>query len=425
MAMTEFEPLIEMRHCVELTVNPRNARTHPRSQIEQLAASIREFGFTNPLLIDDQGMILTGHARFQAAKLIGLSRIPTITLSHMSPVQRRAYAIADNKLALSSGWDREILAQELTELGNLDFDLPTIGFSVTEVDMLIDEQIEADPDTHEQPGDAVPSLPVAPQTRLGDIWELGRHRLICGDARKDDTIEALCAGESIDLIFTDPPYNVPIQGHVSGRGKVRHREFAMASGEMTPSQFRQFLQASFQPAVRRCRDGAIAFICMDWRHIDELLVAGSKVFDELKNVCVWNKKNAGMGTFYRSKHELIFVFKVGTAQHVNNFGLGDGGRYRTNVWDYAGPASITREGQRMLEMHPTVKPVALIADAIRDCSRRGDVVADMFAGSGSTLIAAQKCGRSARLCEIDPHYCDVIIQRFEDFTGKQANRVRV
>jgi DNA modification methylase len=422
--MTEFEPLIEMRNCSELRQNPRNARTHPESQIEQLAKSIREFGFTNPLLLDDQGMILTGHARFEAAKRVGLVRVPTITLSHMSPVQRRAYAIADNKLALSSGWDREILAQELAALGELDFDLPTIGFSVTEADMLIDEQVEADPETVDRAEDLVPPLPKTTATKLGDMWELGRHRLICGDARKDSTIEQLCAGESIDLIFTDPPYNVPIQGHVSGKGRTRHREFAMASGEMSRPQYIRFLKDSFHPIVSRCRDGAIAFICMDWRHIDQLLAAGTKVFSELKNVCVWNKKNAGMGTFYRSKHELVFVFKAGTAPHINNFGLGDGGRYRTNVWDYAGPASLSREGQRMLEMHPTVKPVALIADAIRDCSRRGDVVADMFAGSGSTLIAAQKCGRRALVSEIDPHFCDVIVRRFEDLTGKRARRIR-
>ena len=226
--------------------------------------------------------------------------------------------------------------------------------------------------------------------------------------------------EEVDLVFTDPPYNVKIDGNVCGLGSVKHREFAFASGEMSESQFTAFLTDTLRNTASVMRDGAIAFVCMDWRHMGELLAAGSTVFTELKNLVVWNKTNGGMGAFYRSKHELIFVFKQGTAEHTNSFGLGETGRYRTNVWDYAGISSISGSRSEELAMHPTVKPVALIADAIRDCSRRGEVVLDCFGGSGSTLIAAERTGRSARIIEIDPLYCDTIVKRWEKLTGKRA-----
>jgi DNA modification methylase len=223
------------------------------------------------------------------------------------------------------------------------------------------------------------------------------------------------------MIFTDPPYNVRIDGHVCGSGSIRHREFAMASGEMSAADFTDFLTKTLGEGAGRCRDGAISFVSMDWRHMTELLQAGRSAFSELKNLCVWNKTNGGMGSFYRSKHELIFVFKVGTAPHVNNFGLGDTGRYRTNVWDYPGVNSQSASRAGDLEMHPTVKPVALIADAIRDCSKRGGIILDMFGGSGTTLIAAERCGRTARMIEYDPGYCDTIIARYEQRTGKHAH----
>jgi DNA modification methylase len=226
--------------------------------------------------------------------------------------------------------------------------------------------------------------------------------------------------ETADLIFTDPPYNVPIDGHVGGLGSIRHREFAFAAGEMSREQFTDFLQRTLGNAAGAAKDGAIAFVCMDWRHMRELLDAGEAVFSELKNLCVWNKRNGGMGSFYRSKHELVFVFKAGTAPHTNSFGLGETGRYRTNVWDYAGISSLGAKRMEELAMHPTVKPVALVADAIRDCSRRGETVLDVFGGSGSTLIAAETCGRMARLLEYDPTYCDTIIKRWETYTGKRA-----
>ena len=397
-----------------------NARTHSKKQIKQIADSIRRFGFTNPVLVSDSGEIIAGHGRVEAAKLLGMATVPTLALSHLSEAERRAYILADNKLALNAGWDREILAIELQGLIDLEFDVELTGFSLAEVDLVLDEACDSDPAGHDAPEDAVPAVTGPAVTRCGDLWKLGRHKLVCGDARTPSDYAALLGSERADLVFTDPPYNVAINGHVSGLGKVRHREFAFASGEMSQTQFTAFLIESLSASAAVMCDGAIAFVCMDWRHMGELLEAGRTAFTELKNLVVWNKTNGGMGSFYRSKHELIFVFKTGTAEHTNSFGLGETGRYRTNVWDYAGISSISASRDTELAMHPTVKPVAMIADAIRDCSKRGQIVLDAFGGSGSTLIAADKTGRIARLIEYDPLYCDTIVRRWETLTGKRA-----
>lgn len=422
--MTKPNIGIEMRSIGDLRPQVNNARTHSAEQVDQIAASIVEFGFNVPILLDEDNRIVAGHGRFLAAKSLGLDDVPTIRLTHLSPVQLRAYMIADNKLAMNAGWDNELLATELAELGALDFDVPVLGFTEAELDVILSAADEASPDTSEGTENEIPPMPTSPITRPGDVWHLGRHRLICGDAREPSVLRRLLGQDVADLIFTDPPYNVPIDGHVCGSGRIRHREFSMGVGEMSSDQFTDFLTSSLAPGAACCRDGAVAFVCMDWRHMGELLAAGKKVFSELKNVCVWNKKNGGMGTFYRSKHEMVFVFKVGTVPHTNNFGLGDKGRYRSNVWDYAGITSGGADRLKELAMHPTVKPIALIEDALRDCSNRGSIVLDVFGGSGSTLIAAQKCGRSARLVEIDPHYCDVTVKRFGEFTGKIPKRVR-
>jgi DNA modification methylase len=317
-------------------------------------------------------------------------------------------------------WMRQPTEAELQALIDLDFDVTLTGFSLAEVDFTLDAARERDPEAPPGVEDEIPAIQAEAVTRMGDVWVLGRHRLICGDARDPRDYARLLGDERVDLVFTDPPYNVPIDGHVCGSGRIRHREFAMGVGEMSQDAFTGFLTDALKPMAERCRDGAIAFVCMDWRHMTELLNAGSQVFTELKNLCVWNKTNGGMGTFYRSKHELVFVYKVGTAAHTNTFGLGDSGRYRTNVWDYAGISSMGSNRAEQLAMHPTVKPTAMVADAIRDCSMRGDIVLDGFGGSGTTLIAAETCGRAARLIEFDPHYCDVIIRRFERLSGKQA-----
>ncbi|MEM5474279.1 DNA methyltransferase [Hoeflea sp. AS60] len=397
-----------------------NARTHSKKQVRQIAESIRRFGFCNPVLIADDNTIIAGHGRVEAAKLIGMMEVPVRKLSHLSRDEVRAYILADNKLAENAGWDRDLLAIEMQGLMELEFDIEGLGFSTIEIDLTIggEQTASSKPDNvldQIEPGGSGPGV-----TRAGDLWHLGPHRLLCGDARSTEDVARLCDGKPATLLFTDPPYNVPIDGHVSGLGRIKHREFALASGEMDESSFTAFLKESLGAASSQLKDGAIAYVCMDWRHMREVLDAGYAVFDELKNLCVWNKTNGGMGSFYRSKHELVFVFKKGDAPHINNFGLGDTGRYRTNVWDYPGISSLGANRDEELAMHPTVKPVALIADAIRDCSKRGDVVLDVFGGSGSTLIAADQCGRVARLIEIDPLYCDTIIRRFERVTGEPA-----
>ena len=401
----------------------RNARTHSKKQVRQIARSIERFGFTNPVLVSDAGEIVAGHGRVEAAKVLGMTQVPTIALSHLSEAERRAYVLADNKLALNAGWDREMLAIELQGLVDLDFDVELTGFSLAEIDFTLDEARERSPATLDTKDDAIVERDGPAVSRTGDLWLLGSHRLLCGDAREKDDFAKLMGGETADLVFTDPPYNVKIDGHVCGSGSVKHREFAVASGEMDRSAFVAFLTETLGNMARVMRDGAIAFVCMDWRHMGELLEAGDASFDEMKNLVVWNKTNGGMGTFYRSKHELIFVYKKGDAPHTNSFGLGEDGRYRTNVWDHAGISSVGASRNEELAMHPTVKPVALVADAIRDCSRRGELVLDAFGGSGSTLIAAEKTGRSARLIEYDPLYCDTIVRRWQTYTGKQAVHV--
>ena len=415
-------PKIEMIPLTRLTPYVNNARTHSRRQIQKIADSIGRFGFVNPVLIADDMTIIAGHGRIEAAKRLGLAQAPALRLSHLSEAERRAYVLADNRLAEEAGWDRDMLAIELEGLIEIDFDVEATGFELAEIDLAIDaardaraaaadmsDEADRQPLPHDGP----------PVTRTGDLWRLGPHRLLCGDARSETDMARLTEGEAVDLIFTDPPYNVRIEGNVSGLGAARHRDFAMASGEMDQAAFTAFLEETLGRARAAAKDGAIAFVCMDWRHMREMLDAGEAVFDELKNLCVWNKTNGGMGTFYRSKHELVFVWKIGTAPHVNSFGLGDTGRYRTNVWDYAGVNAPTAERREALAMHPTVKPVQMIADAIRDCSRRGETALDPFGGSGSTLIAAETCGRAARLMEIDPAYCDMILHRWSRFTGKR------
>lgn len=348
--------------------------------------------------------------------------MPTIRLDDLSDVERRAYVIADNRLAELAGWDREILRIELQGLAELDlgFDMEITGFDTTALDLLLDDDIDA---AAPDPADEIPPPEPGPAiTRPGDIWLMGDHRLLCGDARDSSDIERLMAGETARMVFTDPPYNVKIDGHVGGAGKTKHREFAIASGEMSRDAFTQFLTEVRGHMAGASCDGAIHFVCMDWRHMAELQAAGNAVYDELKNLIVWAKTNGGMGTFYRSQHELIFVFKKGRAAHINNFGLGETGRYRTNVWTYPGINSFRNGRDDELAMHPTVKPVALVADAIKDVSKRGDIVLDAFGGSGTTLIAAAKTGRKARLLELDPIYCDVICRRFQAYTGAPALR---
>jgi DNA modification methylase len=399
----------------DLRPNPDNARTHSRQQIEQIARSIDQFGFTNPVLIDGSNQVLAGHGRVEAAKLLGLEHVPTLRIEHLTDAEKRAYVIADNKLAEKAGWSDEILKIELQELINLDFDVELTGSSAGEIDVLLDGE-DAD---GEDADDALP--PVRPDcgavTRLGDCWRAGDHLLVCGDARDEATYRRLMSGERARYCITDSPYNVPIDGHATGLGRTHHREFAMASGEMTEAEFTDFLSTVFGRIRRYTRDGAICAAFMDWRHMQEMLVAGHQAFEELKNLCVWVKPSGGMGSFYRSRHELVFIWKCSKGKHVNNFELGQHGRSRTTVWEYGG---VGRGPTRQQDRHPTPKPVGMIADAIQDCSRRGDLILDPFCGGGTILLAAERTGRAARAIEIAPLYCDLAIRRWQMQTGESA-----
>lgn len=397
-----------------------NARIHSKKQIKQLTKSISEFGFTNPVLIDENLNILAGHGRVLAAEKLKMESVPCVKLAHMNRAQKQAYVLADNKLAINAGWDEELLAQELEALMALDvdFDVQLTGFSIAEVDIIIESVAVEEPDNPDD--DILPSPDESlPECFLGDLWQLGIHRLICGDALDTNVVSQLMEGAVAQMIFTDPPYNVKIDGNVCGKGDIKHKEFDMASGEMSSSEFTEFLRKAFENQIAYSCDGSIHFICMDWRHLTEILSAGG-IYTELKNLITWVKDNGGMGTFYRSRHELILAFKNGTAPHINTFELGQYGRYRTNVWEYKGMNSRSADRLKELKMHPTVKPVQMIADAIKDVSARGGIVLDLFGGSGSTLIAAHKTGRRAYLAELDPQYCGVIIKRWEAFSKDEA-----
>jgi DNA modification methylase len=399
---------------------PGNARSHSRKQLKLIADSIKRFGFTNPILVTDDFEVVAGHGRLQAAKSLGMQLVPVVALSSLSEADKKALRIADNRIAELSNWDRDILAIEYQALDDLQFDdIEVTGFSLGEIDTILDEASEKEP-VGPGPEDELPPVVAAPVSRKGDLWILGSHRLLCGDARSESDYARVLEGETADLVLTDPPFNVRVGGNISGLGKVRHEEFAMASGEMSEAEFTSFLSTFLGCAKAHSRDGAILFVFMDWRHLFELTCAGRQQNLILKNLVVWAKDNAGMGTFYRSKHELVFVFKNPDGSHINTFELGQHGRYRTNVWEYAGVNTFRAGRLDELAMHPTVKPVAMLADAIRDVTKRGAIVLDPFAGSGSTLIAAEKTGRQARCIEFEPKYCDVIARRWQAYTGKAA-----
>ncbi len=405
---------IAYRKLDELNAYANNARKHPKKQIEKLAANIRNFGFLVPVLVDERGTILAGHGRVEAAKLAGIETVPAISVEHLTEAQKRAFILADNRLAQDASWDIEKLKVELEFLGELDFEVNLTGFETVEIDMMFKEDFTNPPEDEIE----VPSVDYQPVTKMGDIWVMGPHRLICGNSLQAEAYRTLIGDDEVEMVFTDPPYNVEIDGHVKRKSGSENREFVMASGEMSENEFTHFLRQFLQNTTACLKDGAIVYSCMDWRHMWELQNAAKDLL-EFKQLCVWAKDQGGMGSFYRSQHELILVFKHGKASHINNFGLGAKGRYRTNLWSYP---MVRRTGQPSMESlyHPTVKPTALVMDAILDCSNRKAIVLDPFGGSGTTLIAAEKTGRSARLIELDPVYCDMIIRRWEKFTKRTA-----
>jgi ParB-like chromosome segregation protein Spo0J len=399
----------------------RNARTHSRKQIRQIADSITAFGFVVPILVDEHNVIVAGHGRYSAAKLLGLDQVPVIEVQGLSEAKRRALAIADNKIAQNAGWDREILAAELPELADIlvveGLDVSITGFAAAEIDQLA---VDFEEDSSD-PADAVdPEWETAASvTRRGDLWELDQHRLLCGDARGAEDLARLMDGSRATMAFLDPPYNLRVRDIV-GRGQVKHAEFAMGSGELTRAGFVELLNQTLAAAAAVSREGAVHYVCMDWRHVGELIEAGRAAYGEILNIAVWVKTNAGQGSFYRSQHELIGVFRVGQGPHLNNIELGRHGRSRSNVWHYAGVNSFRAGRLDDLRAHPTVKPVALVADAMKDCTRRRDIVLDTFCGSGTTIVAAERVGRRAYTLELEPRFVDIAIKRWQSFSGKDA-----
>jgi DNA modification methylase len=412
---------IVYRRIEDLVPDPANARVHQKSQISQLARSIKTFGFNIPIVVDAGLKVIAGHGRIAACRQLGWSEVPTICLDHLSEVEAQAFAIADNRLTELSSWDDALLGEQLKLLSELDltFDLEVTGFTVPEIDLRIQdlETVAAASAEIVPPVEAGPAV-----TRSGDIWILGRHRICCGSALDADVYARLLGEGRAAVVLTDPPYNVLIDGHAGGLGRVRHREFAMASGEMDEAGFTGFLAQACNLMAKHSRDGALHFVCMDWRHAREMLAAGREVYSELKNLCVWVKNNAGMGSLYRSRHELALVFKHGRGRHRNNVELGKHGRNRCNVWEYPCARSFSRSGEEgnLAASHPTVKPVQLVADALLDCSERNAIVLDAFLGSGTTLIAAERTGRCCRGIELDPLYVDSAIRRWQAHTGDSA-----
>ncbi len=406
------ELTLQYRSLDKLTPCPTNARMHSVRQVAQIAKSIEATAFANPILIDEEGVIIAGHGRLLAAKKLKLTEAPVVILPGLTEAQKRLLRVADNKIALSSSWDVDLLKVELQEIIVSGLDIEITGFEIGEVDVFLSEQ--------EDPAeDVIPPTVEDAVTQPGDIWLLGKHRLGCGDIRQQDALGALMAGAEADAAFLDPPYNVPIDGYATGRGQFRHREFEVASGEMSKSEFEAFLADCPGRCASVSRQGAIHFICMDHHHAGELIAAADEAYTLRLNICVWSKNNAGLGKLYRSQHELIFVCRVGEAQHRNNVQLGKHGRYRTNIWEYPSVNGFSGTRKHDLALHPTVKPVAMVADAIQDVTKPGDIVLDTFMGSGTTLIAAERTGRVCYGLELDPHYVDVALDRWAALTGQE------
>jgi DNA modification methylase len=400
--------------------NPRDPRLYRPAEKRRIAASIRTFG-PMPLIVTGDRVVLSGNIWLDASKLAGVSQLPVVVADHLTPAQAEAFMVAQVRLVERGEWDQKMLGEILRDLTlqDLDFDLTITGFDVPEIDLCVEnlDAPEDGPDPADQPAPAGPAV-----TRTGDLWRLGPHRIVCGDALGAETYRALMADEAANIVFADPPYNIPIAGNVSGKGAVKHDDFAMACGEMSEAEFTAFLSQAVGLAAEHSRDGSLHYWSVDWRHVHELTVASRRVYNKPLNLCVWAKPQGGQGSLYRSQHELIFVFKKGRAPHRNNVMLGKFGRNRTNVWTYPGSNTFGRGGEEgdLLALHPTVKPVALIADVLLDASTRGDLVLDPFLGSGSTVIAAEKVGRRARGIEIDPAYVDAAIRRWERWTGEAA-----
>ena len=374
----------------------RNSRTHSDEQVAQIAASIKEWGWTTPVLIDEDGQIIAGHGRIMAARKLGIKEVPVLVANGWTEAQKRAYVIADNKLALNAGWDNELLALEFGELDGMGFDVELTGFSDEEIAALMPVEV-TEGLTDE---DEAPPVPVDPVTRLGDVWVLSGHRLMCGDSCSVDAVEKLMDGEKADMVFTDPPYGMSYDG---GRGK---KQFGMIKNDDAQgADLIALVRDALATAKASCKEGASAYVCFPWRTYAEFENAMQSCGMDINSCIVWDKKSVGLGhQDYRPQHEFIFYSKGGQFY---------GDRAQSDVW-------YMSRGNTGAYVHPTQKPVELVEKAIKNSSKGEDVVLDLFGGSGNTLIACEKTGRVNRSMELDPKYCDVIVKRWQDFTGKQA-----
>jgi len=384
----------------------RNSRTHSDEQVAQIAASIREFGFTNPILVDKENSIIAGHGRVQAARKLGMTEVPCIRLGHLTKTQVRALVIADNRLALNAGWDNDMLATEFQDLLDLGFDVGLTGFSPDEIDALMPLELEAgltDPDD-------APEAPINPNTVPGDVWVMGKHRLLCGDSTSIDAVENLMAGQRADVVFTDPPYGMSYGGgrsriKVGGTARTIKNHGMIIGDDLRGDGLIQMIADSLSSSKACAKDGSAFYVCFPWRTYSEFESAMAGIGLEPSACIVWDKKSIGLGnTNYRPQHEFIFYVKGGAWY---------GDKAQSDVW-------YLSRGATGKYVHPTQRPVELIEKALLNSSKSGDVVHDCFGGSGTTLIAAEKNGRIARVMELDPKYCDVIVTRWEQFTGKQA-----
>ena len=400
----------------ELRPSARKLRKLDPAHVREVASSISLLGFCDPLLVGRGNELIDGEARYEAAKQLGLERVPCVRIEHLNPDEQRVLRLAANRLAEKGQWDLDALKIEFEELVLLDAPIEIAGFSPAEIDHVI--LGEAADGLEQGPLEPDPTAAVA---RVGDIFQLGPHRIVCGDATDPAVLARLLEGDGpARLVLTDEPYNVKIAGNVTG---ASHREFAMASGEMTNAEFLAFNDAWMAAVLPYLCDGGVFGTFIDWRGSPTVHSAATKLGLVPLNLIVWAKTNAGMGSLYRSQHELLPLFKKGAAPHVNNVELGKRGRWRSNVWTYPGASSLGSDARRGLKDHPTVKPTAMLEDALLDLSNRSDIVVDPFLGSGSTLIAADKTDRVCRGVELDPLYVDVIVRRYAAATGGQAGLV--
>lgn len=400
--------------------SPHAARQHSAAQRRKLKNLLQKFGQVAPIVLDANHQIIDGHAIYETLRELGHDEIAVTIVENRTEAEIRALRLALNRIAQDTVWDDAKLRGEFEYLISVGFDCDLSGFDQLEIDMVLQIDAPTANVVEEETFDDLAPAAGPSAAKPGDVFRLGDHVIGCGDARDVNFIRDLVGLKTVACVFTDPPYNVKIDGFVSGLGKTRHREFAMGTGEMSREQFVAFLSATVAAIKPVLVDGAILYLCMDWRHSNELCEAAVQNDLEQKNLCVWTKTNASLGSFYRSQHELIFVFKHGNGPHQNHFGLGAGGRNRSNVWPYRGVNAFGKDRMDLLGIHPTVKPVAMIADALRDVTRRGDIVLDVFLGSGSTLIAAEETGRVCVGVELDPIYVDAAIRRWQKRTGKDA-----